>query len=196
MELTDHASRIIKTDKSYRHLSPETPSQGIIAQTPQFVSNMHFSTRTLKTLTNSENNNWGPGCSKLYVYHTSIIILRAIALKINSEGEQLSKLRTLILGQNQLSCSSLAPKWQDLWAITALLNIGDGEHSRERCGANKTKGQVTGNIYNVRYNEVLLYRGSFSYTSLLFLERRISFVTFTLGTSSHRGSAQCSQAEN
>ena len=86
MELTDHASRIIKTDKNYRHLSPETPSQGIIAQTPQFVSNMHFSTRTLKTFANSEKKNWGPGCSKLHVYHTIIIIPQAIPLKINSEG--------------------------------------------------------------------------------------------------------------
>ena len=149
MELTDHDSRIIKTDKNYRHLSPETPSQGIIAQTPQFVSNMHFSTRTLKTLTNSEKDNWGPGCSKLYVYHTIIIILRAIPLKINSEGEQLSKLRTLILGQKpaKLFFSDLAPKWQGLWAITAWLNIGEGEHSRLGCGANETKGQLTGNIY-------------------------------------------------
>ena len=64
----------------------ETPSQGIIAQTPQFVSNMHFSTRTLKTFANSEKKNWGPGCSKLHVYHTIIIIPQAIPLKINSEG--------------------------------------------------------------------------------------------------------------
>ena len=61
MELTDHDSRIIKTDKNYRHLSPETPSQGIIAQTPQFVSNMHFSTRTLKTFANSEKKKLGTG---------------------------------------------------------------------------------------------------------------------------------------
>ena len=99
MELAHHDSRIIKTDKNYKHLSSETPSQGKIAQAPQCVSNMHFSTRTLKTLTNSENDNWRPGCSKLYVYHTIIIIPQPIPLKINSEGEQLSKLRTLILGQ-------------------------------------------------------------------------------------------------
>ena len=51
----------------------------------------------------------------------------------------------------------------------------------------------------VLYNEVLLYRVSFSYTSHLLLGRRISFVTFMLRTllgSLCRGSAQCSQAEN
>ena len=42
---------MIKTDKNHRHLSPETPSQGIIAQTPQSICKQHvFSTRTTDKL--------------------------------------------------------------------------------------------------------------------------------------------------
>ena len=59
---------MIKTDKNHRHLSPETPSQGIIAQTPQFVNNM-FS--ALEPLTNSENNILRPNFEKKKNYHTS-----------------------------------------------------------------------------------------------------------------------------
>ena len=62
---------MIKTDINHRHLSPETPSQGIIAQTPQFVNNM-FS--ALEPLTNSENNILRPNFEKKILSHFNLAL--------------------------------------------------------------------------------------------------------------------------